>query len=192
MNKSIIMMAVISMIMAAQPSLASDDGHRMSGDMHENSMHSEHMQKGQMQGMQNQEQKKSGSMETMASMLLVKKEIDGFTVTFHAMKAREGMQHGGTHNFMAKVEKDGKALTDLTVNSKVKHPNGKTESKMLMKKGNWYMAGYDLGHEGQHQLMVLFKTTDGSKHFGGVFFPENESNQVSDVESQGADHEQHH
>jgi len=81
------------------------------------------------------------------------------------------MQHGGSHNVMIKVEKDGKALTNLTANSKVMHPNGKSESKMLMKMGDWYMAGYDLDHSGQHKLMVLFKTADGAKHFGGVLYP---------------------
>jgi len=93
---------------------------------------------------------------------------------------------------MIKIERDGKALTGLAVNSKVKHPNGTSESKMLTKMGDWYMAGYDLGHEGAHQLMILFKTPDGEKHFGGVFFPENESNQTSVIENQGSDHEQHH
>jgi len=186
MNKTIIMMTVVFAMAAAQSSLASDGGYHMSGDMHGNNMHTGHMQNG------DKGQMKSADMRTMKDTYLVKKEIDGFVVSFHTMKAKEGMQHGGTHNFMAKVEKDGKALTDLPVNSKVKHPNGTSESKMLMKMGDWYMAGYDLGHEGQHQLMVLFKTADGKKHFGGVSFPENASNQTSDVENQGADHEQHH
>jgi hypothetical protein len=146
---------------AAQSALASSDGHSMNGgDQHKETMkgHS-HMQ---------------SDMGQVKDMFLVKKDVDGFTVSFHAMKAKEGMQHGGTHNFMVKVEKDGNALTDLMVNSKVTHPNSKSESKMLMKMGDWYMAGYDLGHKGQHQLMVLFKTADGAKHFGGVYYPESE------------------
>ncbi|GAV20259.1 hypothetical protein MMIC_P1223 [Mariprofundus micogutta] len=184
-----------------------------------------------------------GDMDKMkgtTSAFLVTKEIDGYTVSFHVMKAKEGMQHGGSHhsagvpngtavsrpqgegqdapshhsarqlngmasshpqgkgqdapshNLMAKVEKDGKALTDLVVNSKVTHPNNKSESKMLMKMGDWYMAGYDLGHEGQHQLMILFKTADGTKHFGGVYFPENAPEQKEFHKEQAADHEQHH
>lgn len=137
----------------AHPALASDDDHHMSG----------HMQ-GNMDQMQN-------DMGQMKETFLVKKEIDGFSVSFHAMKAKEGMQHGGSHNFMVKVEKGDKALTDLMINSKVSHPNGKSESKMMMKMGDWYMAGYDLDHDGQHQLMVLFKTADGTKHFGGMYYP---------------------
>ncbi len=81
------------------------------------------------------------------------------------------MQHGGTHNLMVKVERDGKVLTDIAVKSKVKHPNGQTESKMMMKMGDGYMAAYDLGHKGLHELMVLFKTADGAKHFIGVSYP---------------------
>ena len=108
----------------------------------------------------------------MKGMFLVKKEIDGYDVSFHVMKAKEGMEHGGPYNLMVKVEKDGKALTDLLINSKAVHPNGESESKMLMKMGDWYMAGYNLGHPGRHQLMILFKTPDGAKHFGGVYYPE--------------------
>ncbi len=107
----------------------------------------------------------------MDAMFLKKKVIDGYTVSFHVMQAQEGMRHGGSHNFMVKVEKDGAVLNDIKVNSKVVHPNGQSETKMLMKMGDWYMAGYDLGHDGRHQLMILFKTADGSKHRGGVYYP---------------------
>lgn len=41
---------------------------------------------------------------------------------------------------------------------------------MLMKMGDWHMAGYDLNAPGKYQLMVLFKTSDGQKHFGGVHY----------------------
>lgn len=105
-------------------------------------------------------------------MFLVKKNIDGYDVSFHVMKAKEGNQHGGTHNLMVKVTKNGKVVTGLVLNSKVIHPNGKEESKPLMKMGDWLMAGYDLGHGGRHQVMALFKTSDGKKHFGGIYYPQ--------------------
>jgi len=111
------------------------------------------------------------SVPPMPGMFLVKKNIDGYMVSFHIMKVKEGMQHGGTHNLMVKVEKDSKVLTNILVNSKVTHPNKESESKMMMKMGDWYMAGYDLEHKGPHQVMVLFKTQDGKKHFGGVTYP---------------------
>ncbi len=104
-------------------------------------------------------------------MFLKKKEIDGYTVNFHVMPAKKGMEHGGSHNLMIKIEQNGKALTDVKINSKVIHPNGKAETKPLMKMGDWYMNGYDLGHDGKHQLMILFKTADGKKHKGGVYYP---------------------
>lgn len=166
MKRSIILITAITAMATAQPVMASGDHNmkdHMQDTMHSNSNHAAPMKDhGQMQ---------KGDMNRMKGMFLVKKEIDDFTVSFHAMKAKEGMQHGGTHNFMVKVEKDGNALTDLVINSKVTHPNGTSESKMLMKMGDWYMAGYDLGHGGQHKLMVLFKTDDGAKHFGGVNYP---------------------
>lgn len=47
------------------------------------------------------------------------------------------MQHGGSHNLMIKVEKNGGALSELTANSKVVFPDGQESNKMLMKKGFW-------------------------------------------------------
>jgi len=112
------------------------------------------------------------SMGGMAGDMFLKKErIDGYQVSFHVMPAQKGMEHGGSHNFMLKIEQDGRVISDAKVNSKVIHPNGKSETKMMMRMGDWYMAGYDLGHAGKHQLLVLFKTKDGKKHKGGVYYP---------------------
>lgn len=110
--------------------------------------------------------------DQMAGMFLVKKSIDGYDVSFHVMEAQKGMEHGGSHNFMIKIEQGGKVLGDVKINSKVIHPNGKSESKPLMKMGDWYMNGYDLGHAGKHQMMILFKTANGQKHKGGVYYPD--------------------
>jgi len=112
-----------------------------------------------------------GKMAGMEDAFLEQKQVDGYTVSFHIMKAPKDMQHGGSHHVMIKVEKGGKIFTDIIVNSKVTHPNGESESKMMTKMGDWYMAGYDLVHPGPHQVMVLFKMTDGSKHFTGIDFP---------------------
>lgn len=112
----------------------------------------------------------SGQMD---EMFLVKQQIDGYDVTFHVMKAKPGKEMGGSHDFMIKVEKGGKVLGDIVMNTKVTHPNGQSETKPAMKMGDWLMAGYDLGHEGKHQLMILFKTADGEKHKGGVYYPAN-------------------
>jgi hypothetical protein len=103
-------------------------------------------------------------------MFLKKKDIDGYSVSFHIMKAKLGKEMGGTHDFMIKVEKNGRAVNNVAINTKVVHPNGKSESKKVMKMGGWHMAGYDLAHEGKHQMMVLFKTKDGKKHMGGVYY----------------------
>lgn len=104
-------------------------------------------------------------------MFLKKKNIDGYTVSFHVMDAQDGMKMGKEkHHFMIKVEDKGKELDNIKINSKVVFPNGKSESKMLMKMGGWYMAGYDLADKGKHQMMILFKTADGKKHSGGVYY----------------------
>ncbi len=169
MIKKITMSLILAGIVGISPAFASGDHKGM--DAHHGTMDggmSHEMDKGHMK------EKMTGEMkDAMNGTFLIRKDVDGYQVSFHVMKAPEGMQkHGGTHHFMFKAEKNGKALTNILVNSKVIHPKKQTESKMMMKMGDWYMAGYDLGHEGQHQLMVLFKTSDGVKHFGGVFYPE--------------------
>lgn len=103
-------------------------------------------------------------------MFLVKKEIDGYQVSFHVMQAQQGMEHGGSHNFMIMIERDDKVIDNVVINSKVIYPNGNSDSKALMKMGDWYMNGYDLGNVGKHQLMILFKTVDGAKHKAGVYY----------------------
>lgn len=107
-------------------------------------------------------------MSPANKMFLEKREINGYTVSFHVMEAAEGMQQGGSHNLMFKVEDESTLLNDVMINSKVVFPDGSEKSKAPMKMGDWYSAGYDLGSKGEHQLMVLFKTADGKKHFGGV------------------------
>ncbi len=140
---------IVMLMSGAQLALAHGDAHHhMDGDMHGMAMNS--------------------GMGQMKGGFLTSKEVDGYTVSFHIMKAAAGMVKGGSHSVMIKVEHDGQVLTDLMANSKVVHPNGESESKMLMRMGDWYMASYDLGHPGKHQVMVLFKTDDGAKHFVGV------------------------
>ncbi|OIO74122.1 MAG: hypothetical protein AUJ57_02855 [Zetaproteobacteria bacterium CG1_02_53_45] len=174
MKKSLIVMAGVLFLTATQSALASENS----------SQHKPGATQSQsMQGDMGQKKEQ---------MFLVKKEIDGFTVNFHVMQAKPGKEMGGSHDFMVKVEKDGAVVTDLTANSKVTHPNGKSESKMMMKMGDWYMAGYDLGHTGTHQLMVLFKTGDGAKHFIGVYYPEQRSDQqAGHTHPDGSQHEHH-
>jgi hypothetical protein len=103
-------------------------------------------------------------------MFIKEEMIDGYKVSFHIMKAKPGKAMGGSHDFMIKIEKDGKVLKNVAINTKVVHPNGKAESKRVMKMGDWNMAGYDLGHKGNHQVMILFKTSDGQKHKGGIYY----------------------
>lgn len=112
----------------------------------------------------------SNPSKNMKGGFLTTKEIDGYAVSFHIMKASASMTKGDSHHLMIKVEQKGKILNDLMVNSKVVYPDGKSESKMLMKMGDWYMTSYDFSHLGKHQVMVLFKTSDGKKHFGGVVY----------------------
>ncbi len=100
------------------------------------------------------------------------RSVDGYDVSFHIKKAAPGKEMGGSHDLMIKVEQGGKVLTDIVMNTKVVHPNGKSETKKVMKMGDWLMAGYDLGHAGKHQLMILFKTADGKKHKSGVYYTE--------------------
>lgn len=137
-------------------------------------MNHDGMNQGAMkQGAMNHDGMNHGAMaqgSTPNKMFLEKRDIDGYNVSFHVMPAAEGMNHGGSHNLMVKIEQGATVVTELQANSKVVYPDGKEVSKPLMKMGDWYMAGYDLKETGKTQLMVLFKTADGKKHFGGVHY----------------------
>ena len=74
---------------------------------------------------------------------------------------------------MIKVKKDAKTMINIAIITKVVYLNGKSETKMSMVMGVWLMAGYGLGHEGRHQVMILSKTVDGKKHKGRVYYPGN-------------------
>ncbi len=168
-------MMVLGLATTAQAGEGHDmDGHDMKqhaqhegahDDMkgHDMGSHDAHSGHGDMKG---------HDMGKSSAMFLEKKEVDGYTVSFHVMPAKDGMKHGGSHNLMVKIEQGGSALTDVVINSKVFHPNDSSETKMLMKMGDWYMAGYDLGHDGKHGIMVLFKTADGKKHKASVYYKE--------------------
>jgi len=159
---------ITALAFAASPALANEANHhhspkqnsaeRMGGHDHEKAEH-EH-------GVSDTH----ADMPKTTGMFLVKKQVDGYDVSFHVMPVKDGMQHGGSHNLMVKVEANGMALTDVVVNSKVFYADKSTDSKVLMKMGDWYMAGYDLGQDGKHGIMVLFKTADGQKHKSSVYY----------------------
>jgi len=124
---------------------------------------------------QDHSQMKNGSDHSsndMDDMFMQKRQVDGYDVSFHIMPATQSMEHDGDHNLMIRIEKKGKIVEGTKINSKVIYPDGKAESKMLMKMGDWYMTGYDLKNKGRHQVMVLFKTTNGKMHKAGVYYPE--------------------
>ncbi len=152
--KSTLSPLLLATLLAASPLYAADDHHNHDSHDHGSNNHSS-----------------PSNHSNMSNMFLEKRNIDGYQVSFHVMKAQAGMEHGGSHNFMVKVEKDGKIIDDIKVNSKVIYPDGKDEIKPLMKMGDWHMNGYNLGHlHGEHQLMILFKTSNGDKHKGGVYY----------------------
>ena len=104
------------------------------------------------------------------NMFLEERLIDGYLVQFHVMEVSPDMEHKGSHNFMINIEHDGKVLDDVAINSKIIAPDGKSESKYLKKMGDWHMNGYNLADKGKYQLIILFKTADGKKHKGGVYY----------------------
>lgn len=153
---------------ATQASQGHDHDGGMKHDDH-SSMKHDGMKHGDHEGMKHEDHAKSG--HKMDGMFLKEKQIDGYAVSFHVMKPADGPSMGGTHHVMIKVEKDGKPVDGVVINSKVVYPDGESDSKKTMKMGGWYMAGYNMHDSGKHQLMILFKTPDGKKHKGGVYYP---------------------
>jgi len=162
--KKLTLIPVLAALLISMNAVHASEGHD-----HGHSHDDDH---GSMDGMKHDDHgsAKHDKHDEKGGMFLVKKEVDGYDVSFHIMKAKAGKEMGGSHDFMIKVEKNGKALDNITMNTKVVHPNGKEETKKVMKMGDWYMAGYDLGHEGKHQMMILFKTKDGQKHKAGIYY----------------------
>jgi len=179
MKKTVTILAGLMMFGIATSSLAHEhekmEGHEMGEhQMSEHKMgehnmkkHAEHMHPAHEHGDMGNGMK----MDKSSNMFLEKKEVDGYVVTFHVMPAAKNMAHGGSHNVMVKIEKDGKEVPDVLINSKVFFPNKTSDSKMLMKMNGWFMNGYDIG-EGRHGIMILFKTADGKKHKASVYYPE--------------------
>lgn len=104
---------------------------------------------------------------------IAKKGIqDDYTVIFHIMRAPKGMRYSKDHyHLMVVVEKNHKPLTNLQMTSKVLHPDGTSEQKTMMHMGEWYMAMYNLSHEGRHWITVQFKIS-GKKYSTGIYYPE--------------------
>lgn len=134
-----------------------------SGD-HDHSHDEEH------KGMTQSGHDEKGGAHNKTDMFLKQRAVDGYQISFHVMRAKSGMEHGGSHNLMVKVEQGDKVLNDVIINSKVVYPDGGADIKPLMKMGDWYMNGYDLGEQGKHQLLILFETADGAKHKSGVYY----------------------
>jgi len=164
MSKATIKAAILAMALMASGAYAADEARKMHGRHMHGAMHEGKSMDGAMD---------HGAMaHDGKQMFLVKRTVDGYQLSFHVMRAPEGMAANGSHHFMIKIERDGKPADVLAVNSKVIHPDGSEEQKMMKKMGDWFMAPYDLGHSGRHQLLVLFKTADGKKHFAGVWYPD--------------------
>ncbi|RLL51536.1 hypothetical protein D8Y20_09085 [Mariprofundus sp. EBB-1] len=115
------------------------------------------------------------SMDHEHSFFVTRKGVrDGYVFIFHVMPAPEGEGFSReNYHLMVSVEKDGQAITDLTLYADVKHPDGTIQKKApMMQMGAWYMALYNLSHEmGQHWLTVSFEH-QGKSYSSGVYYPE--------------------
>jgi len=156
--RKILMALTIAGLMGGLSATQASQGHDHDGGMkHDDhsSMKHDGMKHGDHEGMKHEDHGKSD--HKMDSMFLKKKQIDDYLVSFHVMKPADGPSMGGSHHVMVKVEKAGKPVDGI-------------ESKKAMKMGDWYMAGYDMQDGKKHQLMILFKTPDGKKHKGGIYY----------------------
>jgi len=125
----------------------------------------------------NQQQREGATqaMDHKSTFFVASKGVnDGYVFIFHIMPAPEGAGYSRVnYHLMVSVEKNGTPVTDVQLNSSVKHPDGSIESKApMMHMGNWYMALYNLSHEkGQHWLTVSFEQA-GKTYSSGVYYPE--------------------
>ena len=115
------------------------------------------------------------SMDHKRDFYVAHKGIDdGYEIIFHIMPAPEGDGLSRVnYHLMVSVEQDGVVVTDLQLNSKVKHPDGTVQQQdAMMRMGNWYMALYNLSHEmGRHWVSVSFDHA-GKHYTSGIYYPE--------------------
>ncbi|GAV20619.1 hypothetical protein MMIC_P1591 [Mariprofundus micogutta] len=156
MSKDLAISVIIMLLGNIQPSWAGDGSH---DEKHHNNVDTLY-------------EKSTEYMHTenMKGLLLKKEVVDGYHLTFHVMKAEKDEVQGCEFRFMFRVEQNGAMVQNVIVNSRVRHPNNQSESKMMVKTGDWYTAAYDLTHPGEHELIVLFKVKDDSKHSAKVTY----------------------
>lgn len=99
---------------------------------------------------------------------------DGYEIIFHIMPAPEGLGYSRkNYHLMVSILQDSKPLTNLTVYSDVKHPDGSYEPRLpMMRMGDWYMTQYNLSHEpGRHFITIAFDVS-GKHYVSSIQYPE--------------------
>jgi len=168
MKKTMLMLAVL-LLTLSQLALASDDTRKM---------HGQHMH-GPLHGNAKVDTRAlNPPMEHLEGVVARKGIADDYTVVFHIMRAPEGMRYGkADYHLMVIVEKDGKPVNDLHIESIVTHPNRTLVSKPMVSMGDWYMALYDFNHEqGRHHISVHFTIAD-KNYSADTYYPETDFSQ---------------
>lgn len=113
-------------------------------------------------------------MKHEQGFIAIKGIEDDYSVIFHIMRAplHDGYSRDEYH-LMVSIEKDGKPIRKVKVQSTVRHPNGRIDDLTdMVQVGDWYLARYNLSHEqGQHRISVHFRI--GSKRYHAhILYPE--------------------
>ncbi|MDQ6993590.1 MAG: hypothetical protein Q9M31_08940 [Mariprofundus sp.] len=99
---------------------------------------------------------------------------DGYEIIFHIMPAPEGAGFSRKdYHLMVGILQDSKPLTNLTVYSDMKYPDGSFEPRLaMMRMGEWYMTHYNLSHEpGQYLITIAFDVS-GKHYNSSIHYPE--------------------
>lgn len=103
--------------------------------------------------------------------LVAVKIVDGFEISMKVADVKDSISDGGSHNILIKIKRDDKIQRGVVVNANVLFPDKSQKSKSFMELGDWYLAGYDLGSNAKHEIMLTFKSTDGDKHNVQFVYP---------------------
>jgi len=97
--------------------------------------------------------------------------IDDYEVSVKVVDVKESVPDGGSHNILVNIIRDDRIQRSAVVIVDILFPDNTRKSKELMNLGDWYLAGYDLGQTGKHQLKISFKNKNGSGHSADLVYP---------------------
>ena len=97
--------------------------------------------------------------------------VDGYEVIVKVADVEDSVPDGGSHNILVKIKLGNKIQRNTTVKANVVFPDNTSKVKSFLALGDWYLAGYNLGQKGKHQISISFEDRNSEKKSGNISYP---------------------